>query len=222
MESIQINQQPIPSNNSGLSFFSFLIMIIISVMIIVALAYVLAKDQLMGLLQEYNPSLYSSLYSSLDSILVQFTDATAPALTANPANANPTNNAPATANAPANTDKHEDKFMREDREDREERENSLRQLPPPINERKPISNISAKPPTYRQNYNVQSTDFPPKTVSDRDESPSYVADDSGGWCYIGKNMKQRSCIEVGQFDKCMSGDIFPSQSICVNPKLKDR
>lgn len=218
MESIQINQQPIPSNNSGLSFFSFLIMIIISVMIIVALAYVLAKDQLMGLLQGYN---LSSLYSSLDSILVQFN---APA-NANPANApaNPAN-APANANPananPANTDKHEDKFMREDR--REEGENSLCQLPPPINERKPISNISAKPPTYRQNYNVQSTDFPPKTVSDRDESPSYVADDSGGWCYIGKNMKQRSCIEVGQFDKCMSGDIFPSQSICVNPKLQDR
>ena len=220
MESIQINQQPIPSNNSGLSFFSFLIMIIISVMIIVALAYVLAKDQLMGLLQGYN---LSSLYSSLDSILVQFN---APA-NANPANApaNPAN-APANANPananPANTDKHEDKFMRENREEREEREYTLRQLPPPINERKPISNISAKPPTYRQNYNVQSTDFPPKTVSDRDESPSYVADDSGGWCYIGKNMKQRSCIEVGQFDKCMSGDIFPSQSICVNPKLQDR
>ena len=211
MESIQINQQPIPSNNSGLSFFSFLIMIIISVMIIVALAYVLAKDQLMGLLQGYN---LSSLYSSLDSIVQFNAPANAPA-NANPANANP-------ATAPTNTDKHEDKFMRENREEREEREYTLRQLPPPINERKPISNISAKPPTYRQNYNVQSTDFPPKTVSDRDESPSYVADDSGGWCYIGKNMKQRSCIEVGQFDKCMSGDIFPSQSICVNPKLQDR
>ena len=62
--------------------------------------------------------------------------------------------------------------------------------------------------------------------------PSYSADDSyssiqmskssgkSGWCFIGEDRGFRSCIKVGDNDTCMSGDIFPSQEICVNPKLR--
>ena len=62
--------------------------------------------------------------------------------------------------------------------------------------------------------------------------PGYSADDSyssiqmsksaskSGWCFIGEDRGFRSCIQVGENDKCMSGDIFPSQEICVNPKLR--
>ena len=41
-----------------------------------------------------------------------------------------------------------------------------------------------------------------------------------GWCYIGEDRGFRTCAEVGVNDKCMSGDIFPSQDICVNPNLR--
>ena len=41
-----------------------------------------------------------------------------------------------------------------------------------------------------------------------------------GWCYIGEDRGFRSCIQIGENDKCMSGDIFPSQEICVNPNLR--
>ena len=41
-----------------------------------------------------------------------------------------------------------------------------------------------------------------------------------GWCYIGEDRGSRSCVQVGENDKCMSGDIFPSQDICVNPSLR--
>jgi hypothetical protein len=41
-----------------------------------------------------------------------------------------------------------------------------------------------------------------------------------GWCYIGEDRGFRSCIQVGENDKCMSGDIFPTQEICVNPNLR--
>ena len=41
-----------------------------------------------------------------------------------------------------------------------------------------------------------------------------------GWCYIGEDRGFRTCAEVGVNDKCMSGDIFPSQDICVNPTLR--
>ena len=60
----------------------------------------------------------------------------------------------------------------------------------------------------------------------------YQADDStssiqmssttgkAGWCYIGEERGFRTCAEVGVNDTCMSGNIFPSQQICVNPNLR--
>jgi hypothetical protein len=41
-----------------------------------------------------------------------------------------------------------------------------------------------------------------------------------GWCYIGDDKGFRTCGEVGVSDTCMSGDIFPSQEICMNPSLR--
>jgi hypothetical protein len=41
-----------------------------------------------------------------------------------------------------------------------------------------------------------------------------------GWCYIGEDRGFRSCSQVGVNDVCMSGDIFPSNELCVNPNLR--
>lgn len=41
-----------------------------------------------------------------------------------------------------------------------------------------------------------------------------------GYCYIGEDRGFRSCIKVGINDKCMSGNIFPTKAICINPKLR--
>jgi hypothetical protein len=41
-----------------------------------------------------------------------------------------------------------------------------------------------------------------------------------GWCYIGEDSGTRTCGQVGINDMCMSGDIFPSQEICINPNLR--
>jgi hypothetical protein len=41
-----------------------------------------------------------------------------------------------------------------------------------------------------------------------------------GWCFIGEEEGIRSCIEVGRNDICMSGDIFPTNDVCVNPNLR--
>jgi len=61
-------------------------------------------------------------------------------------------------------------------------------------------------------------------------SHDYEADESSsniqggmpkaGWCYIGEDRGFRSCAKVGVNDTCMSGDIFPSHEICVNPSLR--
>lgn len=42
-----------------------------------------------------------------------------------------------------------------------------------------------------------------------------------GYCYVGTDRGYRSCIKVGESDKCMSGDIFPSKDICINPSLRE-
>ena len=41
-----------------------------------------------------------------------------------------------------------------------------------------------------------------------------------GWCYIGEDRGFRSCSPVITSDTCMSGDIFPSKDMCVNPNLR--
>jgi len=41
-----------------------------------------------------------------------------------------------------------------------------------------------------------------------------------GYCYIGEDRGFRSCIKVGENDECISGDIFPTMDICINPNLR--
>lgn len=58
----------------------------------------------------------------------------------------------------------------------------------------------------------------------------YQADDSSssiqkgtskaGFCYIGEDRGFRTCEEVGMNDTCMSGEIFPTRDVCVNPSLR--
>ena len=41
-----------------------------------------------------------------------------------------------------------------------------------------------------------------------------------GYCFVGEDRGYRTCIKVGEVDKCMSGDIFPNKDICINPNLR--
>jgi len=42
-----------------------------------------------------------------------------------------------------------------------------------------------------------------------------------GVCFIGEDRGFRSCIKVNEGEQCMSGDIFPTMDICVNPNLRE-
>ena len=69
-----------------------------------------------------------------------------------------------------------------------------------------------------------------RSQASKSSNSDYEADSAGssiqagsgkaGWCYIGEDRGFRSCMEIGKSDKCMSGDIFPSNEICVNPNLR--
>lgn len=53
------------------------------------------------------------------------------------------------------------------------------------------------------------------------EAPSSVhSAGKAGWCFVGEDRGIRTCAEVGVNDECMSGDIFPSQELCINPNLR--
>jgi hypothetical protein len=42
-----------------------------------------------------------------------------------------------------------------------------------------------------------------------------------GYCYIGEDRGFRSCVKVEAGDKCMSGKVFPTQDICIDPSLRE-
>ena len=42
-----------------------------------------------------------------------------------------------------------------------------------------------------------------------------------GFCYVGEDRGVRTCVKINDSDVCMSGDIFPSNAICVNPSLRE-
>lgn len=54
-----------------------------------------------------------------------------------------------------------------------------------------------------------------------DETESNVQSiDGKGYCYVGTDRGFRTCVSVNNADECLSGDIFPTRDICINPKLR--
>ena len=41
-----------------------------------------------------------------------------------------------------------------------------------------------------------------------------------GYCLVGEDRGNRSCVYVNESDTCMSGDIFPTKDKCINPTLR--
>lgn len=53
-----------------------------------------------------------------------------------------------------------------------------------------------------------------------DRKPSSKIEGNLGFCYIGEYKGFRSCASITESDKCLSGDIFPTRDICINPNLR--
>jgi hypothetical protein len=89
------------------------------------------------------------------------------------------------------------------------------------NQIKPNDNVNV-------NVNVNDKDALETALSHAKKQPPQPDDATSrtqrtgksGYCYIGEDRGFRSCIKVGEQDTCMSGDIFPTQAICINPRLR--
>jgi hypothetical protein len=94
---------------------------------------------------------------------------------------------------------------------------------------KPVINNIDNTENKKINIQAQSLQPPKKykrlpVIPEADDATSSVQmkpTSKTGFCYIGEDRGFRSCIEVGEGDVCMSGDIFPSESICINPNLRE-
>jgi hypothetical protein len=76
----------------------------------------------------------------------------------------------------------------------------------------------------QDNLNNALNDANKTTVVEADDSYSSIqrskSSNKSGWCFIGEDKGARSCMAVGPNDACMSGDIFPTMEVCVNPNLR--
>jgi hypothetical protein len=62
-----------------------------------------------------------------------------------------------------------------------------------------------------------------KSIVQKEETePEPLESDTqqNGYCYIGKINNSRYCAKVSSKNSCMSGDIFPTMAVCINPNLK--
>jgi len=57
-------------------------------------------------------------------------------------------------------------------------------------------------------------------VKKEDKVPEPSSSEQHGYCYVGKENNIRHCAKVSSKSKCMSGDIFPTMDLCINPKIR--
>jgi len=57
-------------------------------------------------------------------------------------------------------------------------------------------------------------------VKKEDKVPEPSSSEQHGYCYVGKENNLRHCAKVSSKSKCMSGDIFPTMDLCINPKIR--
>jgi hypothetical protein len=59
----------------------------------------------------------------------------------------------------------------------------------------------------------------PKPDNSSNPIQKSIATGKSQWCLVGEYENKRGCVEVGKEDRCMSGQVFPSQMTCMNPTL---
>jgi hypothetical protein len=70
---------------------------------------------------------------------------------------------------------------------------------------------------------VQTNTTPPVNNPQPDDSTNSIQNpisaDKRNWCLVGEYQSKRGCVAIGDSDKCLSGQIFPNQAMCLNPTL---
>jgi hypothetical protein len=93
-----------------------------------------------------------------------------------------------------------------------------------------IKDAIPQPDIMKSNTLNRALNSAKQKSGDDADNGQYAADDTGsniqkgagksGWCLVGSDHGVRSCVQVGANDECMSGDIFSTKDVCVNPRLR--
>ena len=94
-----------------------------------------------------------------------------------------------------------------------------------LNESSAKNNIdNKKVNTKKAEENKEGENAPPTTtkgpIPDEAGSNTQSKPSKPSFCYIGEDRGTRSCIQVDKDSNCMSGEIFPSMELCINPSLR--
>lgn len=84
----------------------------------------------------------------------------------------------------------------------------------------PQPNTSANNSLNRALNTSQASQQQQQNQTYQEDEASSSIQSKTGYCYIGDDRGFRSCAYVGVNDTCMSGEIFPTNEICVNPSLR--
>jgi hypothetical protein len=84
-----------------------------------------------------------------------------------------------------------------------------------------INSTKTSHPTLDQKINNAPSPAPIEHKPDTTENPiqNPVASSKKSWCLVGEYQGRRGCIEISDQDKCISGQVFPEQKMCLNPTL---
>jgi len=65
----------------------------------------------------------------------------------------------------------------------------------------------------------QNTQIPSPDTTENPIQQRSVSQDKTSWCLVGEYKGRRGCIDISEHDKCMSGQVYPTQKMCLNPTL---
>lgn len=67
--------------------------------------------------------------------------------------------------------------------------------------------------THEEPDSEPQPDAPENTIQKPITSAKY------NWCLVGEYQNKRGCMPISESDKCLSGQVFPTQKMCLNPNL---
>jgi len=82
---------------------------------------------------------------------------------------------------------------------------------------KPHHHTQSKLDTSINKSKIDKHDPKPDSGASMIQKP--ISSKKSNWCLVGEHNRKRGCIEIGDHDKCMSGQVFPSQKMCLNPNF---
>ena len=79
----------------------------------------------------------------------------------------------------------------------------------------PEAKQSLSQPLDLNSSSILNNEPSPDSSSNPSQKP--ITSNKSGWCLVGEYEGKRGCIEINNASKCLSGQVFPEEKLCLNP-----